>query len=221
MRSTLERDDVEVVAINDPFITAEYMAYMFKCVGRARVFWRSVHQSSVVLTGAPARRYDTVHGKLQGKAEATADENCSVDEKCPEVLLVNGHRVSVFNAKNPAEIPWGSAGADYVVESTGVFTDIAKASAHLKAGAKKVIISAPSADAPMFVMGVNEVRRAKGQGPNSRHTSLTMLLCVSTLLLHRTSTRARWTSSPTRPARPTAWRRWPRWWTRSLASRAA
>jgi glyceraldehyde 3-phosphate dehydrogenase len=129
MRATLERDDVQVVAINDPFIDAEYMSYMFK--------------------------YDTVHGRLSGTAMAAADEECSVDAKCPEVLLVNGQRVAVYNAKNPTEIPWGAAGADYVVESTGVFTDVAKASAHLKAGAKKVVISAPSPDAPMFVMGVN------------------------------------------------------------------
>ncbi|GLU02184.1 hypothetical protein SLE2022_194470 [Rubroshorea leprosula] len=86
-RVALQRDDVELVAVNDPFISTDYMTYMFK---------------------------------------------------------------------NPEEIPWGETGAEFVVESTGVFTDQDKAVAHLKGGAKKVIISAPSKDAPMFVVGVNE-----------------------------------------------------------------
>merc|ERR1712142_684787 len=69
---------------------------------------------------------------------------------------INGQEITVFSERNPAAIKWGSAGADIVVESTGVFTTVEKASQHLEGGAKRVIISAPSADAPMFVMGVNE-----------------------------------------------------------------
>ncbi len=97
-------------------------------------------------------KYDTVHGRFKGTAEAK-------DGK----LVVNGHAIAVFGQKDPAQIPWKQCGADYVVESTGVFTDIAKATAHLTAGAKKVVISAPSADAPMFVMGVNQDKYKKDQ----------------------------------------------------------
>lgn len=89
-------------------------------------------------------KYDTVHGRFDGE----------VSHK-DGAIIVNGKDVKVFDKMNPSEIPWGAIGADYVVESTGVFTTIDKAKAHIEAGAKKVVISAPSADAPMFVMGVN------------------------------------------------------------------
>ncbi len=89
-------------------------------------------------------KYDTIHGRFDGDVETK-------DGK----LVVNGKEIAVFDKKNPEEIPWGDVGADYVVEATGVFKEIDTAQAHIKAGAKKVVISAPSKDAPMFVMGVN------------------------------------------------------------------
>jgi len=117
-RCALEQG-VQVVAINDPFIPADYMVYMFK--------------------------YDSTHGRFKGEVSHK-------DNK----LIVNGQEISVFTEKEPSKIPWGQLGAEYVVESTGVFTTVDKCQPHLQAGAKKVIITAPSADAPMFVMGVNE-----------------------------------------------------------------
>ncbi len=90
-------------------------------------------------------RYDTVHGPFKGTVETQDGQ-----------LVVNGKKVSVFGEMDPSQIDWASCGADYVIESTGVFTTTDKASAHFKGGAKKVVISAPSADAPMFVMGVNQ-----------------------------------------------------------------
>jgi len=118
MRNAIEHGDIEVTAVNDPFIDLEYMVYMFK--------------------------YDSTHGRFKGSCEVK-------DGK----LYINDKPVTVFNERDPAEIKWSSAGAEYVIEATGVFTTIDKAGAHLKGGAKKVIISAPSADAPMFVCGVN------------------------------------------------------------------
>lgn len=117
LRASLDKG-AEVVAVNDPFIGLDYMAYLFK--------------------------FDSTHGRFKG--EVKCEGGC---------LVVNGHKIQVFSERDPKAIPWAKAGAEYVVESTGVFTTTEKASAHLEGGAKKVIISAPSADAPMFVCGVN------------------------------------------------------------------
>jgi len=118
LRTSFNNDDIQVVAINDPFIDLEYMVYLF--------------------------RYDSTHGRFKGTVE-------SKDGK----LWVNGSPISVYSSKDPAAIPWSDAAAEYIVESTGVFTSTDSAKAHLVGGAKKVVISAPSSDAPMFVVGVN------------------------------------------------------------------
>jgi len=118
-QAAFEHEGVEVVAINDPFITADYMAYMLK--------------------------YDTVHGKFKGEVHAKED-----------ALVVNGKEIKVYNEKEPKNIPWGANGVEYVLECSGVFKTIEQAEEHLQGGAKKVIISAPSKDAPMFVLGVNQ-----------------------------------------------------------------
>ena len=124
LRVADKRDDVEVVAVNDPFVDLEYMAYMVK--------------------------YDTMHGRFQGEISVK-------DGK----LIVNGKEISVYNLKDPSSIPWSDAGAEYIIESSGAFTTMEKAAAHFTGGAKKVIISAPSKDAPVFVMGVNSDKYTK------------------------------------------------------------
>jgi glyceraldehyde 3-phosphate dehydrogenase len=117
--------------------------------------------------------YDTVHGKFKGEAHTK-------DGK----LVVNGKEISVYAAKDPTTIPWSECGADYVVESTGVFTTTEKASAHLVGGAKKVVISAPSADAPMFVMGVNQDKYSKDLKVVSNASCTTNCLAPLAKVIH-------------------------------------
>jgi len=90
-------------------------------------------------------KYDSTHGRFKGTVEAKSGK-----------LVVDGHEITVHAEKDPTTIPWGKDGVEVVVESTGVFLTKEKAGAHIKGGAKRVVISAPSPDAPMFVMGVNE-----------------------------------------------------------------
>lgn len=89
-------------------------------------------------------KFDTVHGRFKGTIDVQGDK-----------LVVNGKSISVYSCMNAADIPWAECGAEYILECSGINTTIERASEHLKAGAKKVVISAPSKDAPMFVMGVN------------------------------------------------------------------
>jgi glyceraldehyde 3-phosphate dehydrogenase len=89
-------------------------------------------------------KFDSTHGRFKGEVKAEGG-----------FLVINGKKITVFQERDPKAIAWAKAGAEYIVESTGVFTTIEKAGAHFEGGAKKVIISAPSADAPMFVVGVN------------------------------------------------------------------
>jgi len=126
----------------------------FGRIGRL-VFRAAVSRSDVEIVGindlidveymAYMLRYDSTHGMFKGDVSVK-------DGK----LVVNGKSIRVTAEKNPADLKWDAVGAEYVVESTGLFTTTEKAGAHLNAGAKKVVISAPSADAPMFVMGVNQ-----------------------------------------------------------------
>ena len=118
-------------------------------------------------------RYDTMHGQFDGTIEYTDD-----------AIVVNGKTVKFFACMDPKDIPWGEVGAEYVVESTGVFTTTEKASAHLAAGAKKVVISAPSADAPMFVMGVNNTVYDKSMNVVSNASCTTNCLAPIAKVLH-------------------------------------
>ena len=145
-RATTERDNVQVVAIND-LLDVDYMDYML--------------------------RYDSVHGKFQGEV--------SVEDG---MLVVNGNKIRVTAEKDPANLKWDEVGADYVVESTGLFLTKELAEAHLKAGAKRVVMSAPSKDdTPMFVMGVNNKEYA-GQTIVSNASCTTNCLAPLAKVIH-------------------------------------
>lgn len=116
-RESYNRDNVEIVAIND-LLDVDHLAYLLK--------------------------YDSVHGRFQGNVEVNEGK-----------LYVNGKHIRVTAEKDPKNLAWDAVDTDVVAECTGIFTTLATAQLHLDGGAKKVIISAPSADAPMFVMGVN------------------------------------------------------------------
>ncbi len=122
-RSIINRENIEVVAIND-LLTVEHLAYLLK--------------------------FDSVHGKFKGTIEV-------VDNS----LIVNGNAIRITSEKKQEKIKWDDLNVDFVLESTGLYTDKNQAALHIKGGAKKVVISAPSKDAPMFVMGVNHKRLLK------------------------------------------------------------
>ena len=117
LRASLQRDDVEIVAIND-LLDVEHMEYLLK--------------------------YDSVHGKINADVKVVGND-----------LFVNGNKIRITSEKNPENIQWDKVNANIVTECTGIFTTLETAQLHISGGAKKVVISAPSKDAPMFVIGVN------------------------------------------------------------------
>ena len=117
LRASLQRDDVEIVAIND-LLDIEHMEYLLK--------------------------YDSVHGKINADVKVVGND-----------LFVNGNKIRITSEKNPENIQWDKVNANIVAECTGIFTTLETAQLHISGGAKKVVISAPSKDAPMFVIGVN------------------------------------------------------------------
>ena len=125
----------------------------FGRIGRL-VFRAAMNQNDIIIVGinylldiehlAYLLKYDSVHGKYEGRIEINGNN-----------LIVDGHSVRISSERDPLAIGWGDMNTDVVAECTGIFTTLEKAQAHIDGGAKKVVISAPSADVPMFVMGVN------------------------------------------------------------------
>ena len=147
LRAASQRNDVEVVGINDPFLDVDYAKYLFE--------------------------YDSIHGKFNGNVKVKDD-----------MLVVNNKKIKFYAQKDPSLIPWAECGAEYIVESTGVFTSYEKAEAHLKAGAKKVVVSAPGKQMPMFVMGVNHNEYTKDMNIVSNASCTTNCLAPLAKVVH-------------------------------------
>ena len=144
---------VEVVAVNDPFLKCDAMAYMFK--------------------------YDTMHGRFNGTVEGK-------DDKLIITYEGKTYEIKCLACKDPKECKWGELGAEWVIESSGAFTTMEKANAHILGGAKKVLITAPSADAPMFVYGVNHTTMKADQTIISNASCTTNCLAPLAKVIHET-----------------------------------
>lgn len=151
LRASLAREEIEVVAVNDPFVSTEYMKYQFK--------------------------YDSSQGTFMQTVECDEEGG---------FLIINGKKIKTYHMKNPSDIPWGDNGVEYVAECTGIFKTIEKASAHLNGSkpAKKVCISAPSSDAPMFVVGVNHEKYSKDMTVFSNASCTTNALAPITKVIN-------------------------------------
>ncbi|HSD13641.1 MAG TPA: type I glyceraldehyde-3-phosphate dehydrogenase [Flavobacterium sp.] len=146
LRESINRDNIEVVAIND-LLTVEHLAYLLK--------------------------YDSVHGRFKGKVEVKDG-----------LLFVNDRNIRVTTEKNPSLLKWDEVGVDVVAECTGLFTTVETAYDHIKGGAKKVVISAPSNDAPTFVMGVNHDKAKSSDVIVSNASCTTNCLAPLAKVLH-------------------------------------
>jgi glyceraldehyde 3-phosphate dehydrogenase len=140
--------DIEVVAVGD-IVPADNLAYLLK--------------------------YDSIQGRFSG---TVGSEKSAADKADDDVLVVNGAKMHVVSAKEPAQLPWKQLGVELVIESTGLFTDVEKAKGHLAAGAKKVIITAPAkGECPTIVMGVNE-----GKYDPKQHSVVSNASCTTNCL---------------------------------------
>ena len=150
LRATIKYNlNIDIVGINDPFLTPDYAAYMIK--------------------------YDTIHGRFDASVEAGED-----------FIVVNGKKIMFYQEREPEMIPWKACGAEIIAEATGKFTNKEDAERHLKAGAKKVVITAPGkGGVPVFVIGVNHTDYRKDMNVVSNASCTTNCLAPLAKCLRR------------------------------------